>query len=303
VRRVEFHVGHRPPVGGQRGLARRRKGRHPESVAFPVRHRILDRHQGRPGQSQHGHAGAKCLHQRPSRSPLARDRRHREVMQIQAVRLAGQLAGSGIQRRRLPGCPGQREQVNCWPRRATPTSASRPSTTAPMRSTSAARLRRARQGRQQRGRHRAWCARAPLQRRIFVTLNTILRDDELEPRAAGLAAVRRRRGRADRAGHGPAGARPAAHPAARQHADRHPHAREGALPAGRGLLADGAGARADAGQIRAIRAEVQARDAGVLHPRRAVRGLQRPVLHQPRAHRPQRQPRQLLAGLPPALHR
>ena len=50
--------------------------------------------------------------------------------------------------------------------------------------------------------------------------------------------------RADRAGHGPAGTGPAAHPAARQHADRHPHAREGALPAGRGLLADGAGARA-----------------------------------------------------------
>jgi hypothetical protein len=75
----------------------------------------------------------------------------------------------------------------------------------------------------------AWRARAPLQRRIFVTLNTILRDDELEPRAAGLAAVRRRRRRADHPGHGPAGARPAADPAARQHPDRHPHARKSAL--------------------------------------------------------------------------
>ena len=41
--------------------------------------------------------------------------------------------------------------------------------------------------------------------------------------------------------------------------------------------------------------------AGVLHPRRPVRGLLRPVLHQPRPHRPQRQPRRMLAGLPPAL--
>jgi hypothetical protein len=39
----------------------------------------------------------------------------------------------------------------------------------------------------------------------------------------------------------------------------------------------------------------------ILHPRRAVRGLQRPVLHQPRPHRPQRQPGRLQPGLPPAL--
>ncbi len=40
----------------------------------------------------------------------------------------------------------------------------------------------------------------------------------------------------------------------------------------------------------------------VLHPRRAVRGLLRAVQHLPRADRAQRQPRRLLAGLPPALH-
>jgi collagenase-like PrtC family protease len=39
------------------------------------------------------------------------------------------------------------------------------------------------------------------------------------------------------------------------------------------------------------------------HPRRLVRGLQRPVLHQPRPHWPQRQPGRLLPGLPPALQR
>jgi putative protease len=39
----------------------------------------------------------------------------------------------------------------------------------------------------------------------------------------------------------------------------------------------------------------------ILRARRAVRGLQRPVLHQPRPHRPQRQPRRLQPGLPPAL--
>ena len=97
--------------------------------------------------------------------------------------------------------------------------------------------------------------------------------------------------------------RPAADPAARQHPDRHPHAGEGALPAGRGPVADRAGARTDAGADRRHprRDRPGALHAGVLHPRRAVRGLQRPVLHQPRPHRAQRQPRRLLAGLPPAL--
>jgi collagenase-like PrtC family protease len=94
--------------------------------------------------------------------------------------------------------------------------------------------------------------------RIFVTLNTILRDDELEPARrlawqlydAGVDALI-----VQDMGLLELDLPP--HPAARQHADRHPHAGQGALPAGRGLLADGAGARADAGQIRAIAAEVQ----------------------------------------------
>jgi putative protease len=42
--------------------------------------------------------------------------------------------------------------------------------------------------------------------------------------------------------------------------------------------------------------------ARILHPRRAVRGLLGPVLHFARRHRPQRQPRRLLASLPPAVH-
>ena len=54
-------------------------------------------------------------------------------------------------------------------------------------------------------------------------------------------------------------------------------------------------------QIEAIRAQADSRHAGVLRARRAVRRLQRPVLHQPRPHRAQRQPRRLLAGLPPAV--
>jgi collagenase-like PrtC family protease len=52
-----------------------------------------------------------------------------------------------------------------------------------------------------------------------------------------------------------------------------------------------------------IRAAIRAhqRHAGILHPRRAVRRLQRAVLHQPRAHRAQRQPRRLQPGLPAAV--
>ena len=140
---------------------------------------------------------------------------------------------------------------------------------------------------------------------IFVTLNTILRDDELEPARRWCGSVARgRRRRADRAGHGPAGAGPAADPAARQHADRHPHTREGALPAGRRASPDGPGARAHLQQIRAIAAEV--RDVRRWSSSSTVRcawPIQRPVLHQPCPHRPQRQPWQLLAGMPPALHR
>jgi hypothetical protein len=59
----------------------------------------------------------------------------------------------------------------------------------------------------------------------------------------GLADVRGRGGCADRAGHGPAGGRPAADPVARLDPDRHPHAAEGPVPRRCRLLADGAGAR------------------------------------------------------------
>ena len=139
--------------------------------------------------------------------------------------------------------------------------------------------------------------------RIYVTLNTILRDDELEGARrqawdlynAGVDAliVQDMALLADR---------PAADPAARQHAVRHAHAGEGALPAGRRLLQDHPGARAHAAADPRGERAGRSRDAGVLHPRRTVRGVLRPVLHQPCAHRPQRQPRQLLAGVPPALH-
>jgi hypothetical protein len=56
-------------------------------------------------------------------------------------------------------------------------------------------------------------------------------------------------------------------------------------------------------QIAAVRAATgpAALRHRVLHPRRAVRGLQRPVLHQPCPDRPQRQPGRLQPGLPPAL--
>ena len=155
------------------------------------------------------------------------------------------------------------------------------------------------------GRHRAPHApRAPLRRQgVHHAQHHPARRRARRRAPDGLAGVRGRCRRADRAGHGPADARPAADPAARQHADRHPHAREGQVPPGRRLLADGAGARARPAPDPRDRRRHAQRHAGVLHPRRAVRGLQRPVLPEPRAHRPQRQPRRLLAALPPALHR
>lgn len=54
-------------------------------------------------------------------------------------------------------------------------------------------------------------------------------------------------------------------------------------------------------EIRAIADETDAA-IEVLHPRRAVRGLLRPVQHLPCADRPQRQPWRLLPGLPSAVH-
>ena len=74
--------------------------------------------------------------------------------------------------------------------------------------------------------------------RIFVTLNTILRDDELEP-ARQLAWQLYEAG-ADALIIQDMGLLQLdlpPHPVARQHADRHPHAREGAFSAGRGPVA------------------------------------------------------------------
>jgi collagenase-like PrtC family protease len=138
--------------------------------------------------------------------------------------------------------------------------------------------------------------------RIFVTLNTILRDDELEAaRRMAWDVWRGRRRRADRAGHGPAGAGPAADPAARQHADRHPHAAKARFLQDVGFSRWCWRASWTWPDPRHRRRNAR-RGAGVLRARRAVRGLQRPVFHQPRPHRPQRQPRQLQPGMPAALH-
>jgi hypothetical protein len=125
--------------------------------------------------------------------------------------------------------------------------------------------------------------------RVFVTLNTIFRDDELDKaRKARLAGVRGRRRRADRAGHGPAGAGPAADPVACLDAVRHPHAGKGEVPRRCRLFADGAGARTlAAGDRRHTRKSYAKRYPGgrcwsyadgsthprILHPRRALRGV------------------------------
>jgi phosphoserine/homoserine phosphotransferase len=91
-------------------------------------------------------------------------------------------------RRRPPGrligpqAPCRARTWNCWPRRVTRPSASKPSTMAPMPSTSAARpLAHATRPATRCPRSKALCRHAHRYgARIFVTLNTILRDDELE---------------------------------------------------------------------------------------------------------------------------
>ena len=56
--------------------------------------------------------------------------------------------------------------------------------------------------------------------RVYVTLNTLLRDEEIpEAVSTGLAACGYRSRRPDNSGYRPAGMRPAAHPAHRQHPD------------------------------------------------------------------------------------
>ncbi len=141
--------------------------------------------------------------------------------------------------------------------------------------------------------------------RIYVTLNTILHDAELEPaRAAGARVLGRRRRRADRAGHGPAGTRPAAASTCtpRRSATSARRRRRASSPTS-GFSQIVLARELTIEEIAAVRAAVPADDGHrALRPRRAVRRLLRPVLHQPRADRPQRQPRRLLAGLPPALH-
>ena len=140
--------------------------------------------------------------------------------------------------------------------------------------------------------------------RIFVTLNTILRDDELEPARklawqlydAGVDALIIQ----------DMGLLEIDLPPIQLHASTQTDIRtpeKARFLQDVGLSPDRAGARTDAGADRRHprRDRPGALHARVLHPRRAVRGLQRPVLHQPRPHRAQRQPRRLLAGLPPAL--
>jgi putative protease len=132
--------------------------------------------------------------------------------------------------------------------------------------------------------------------RIFVTLNTILRDDELEP-ARKLAWQLYDAG-ADALIIQDMGLLEIDLPPIQLHAStqtdiRTPEKARFLQDVG---FADRAGARTDAG---ADRRHPRGHRPGtlharVLHPRRAVRGLQRPVLHQPRAHRAQRQPRRLL---------
>ena len=136
-------------------------------------------------------------------------------------------------------------------------------------------LRRARVGRQRHRRHRApdaACASFRRQGVHHAQHHPARRRARRRPQD-GVAGARSRRGRADRPGHGPAAARPAAHPAPCEHADRHPHAREGEVPAGRRLLADGARARARPAPDPRHRGADAPCHARVLHPRRAVRRL------------------------------
>jgi collagenase-like PrtC family protease len=81
--------------------------------------------------------------------------------------------------------------------------------------------------------------------KVFVALNTILHDSELEGgrRNSPGKPLRCRRRRADHPGHGPAGGGPAADPAARQHADRHPQPDKARFLEERRLLAGRPGAR------------------------------------------------------------
>ena len=84
---------------------------------------------------------------------------------------------------------------------------------------------------------------------------------------------------------------------------RHPHARKGRVPREGGLLADGARARALARRGRRLPSRAPFGAHRVLHPRRALRELFGPVLHQRGDHGTKRQQGRLRAALPPALRR
>jgi hypothetical protein len=186
---------------------------------------------------------------------------------------------------------------NCSRPRATPTSASKPSTTAPMRSTSAGRRSARAQRRQRRSpTSRGWCEHAHrFNARVFVTLNTILRDDELEPARrliwqlydAGVDALIIQ----------DMGLLELDLPPIQLHASTQTDIR---TPEKARFLQDvGLSQIVLARELTCRRSPPSVpprgpRRPGVLHPRRAVRRLQRPVLHQPRPHRAQRQPRRLL---------
>ena len=139
--------------------------------------------------------------------------------------------------------------------------------------------------------------------RVFVTLNTILRDDELEPARqlvwqlydAGVDALIVQ----------DMGLLELDLPPIQLHASTQTDIRtpeKARFLQDVGLSQIVLARELDLQQIAAIRAATDPTlHAGILRPRRAVRRLQRPVLHQPRPHRTQRQPRRLLAGLPPAV--
>ncbi len=140
--------------------------------------------------------------------------------------------------------------------------------------------------------------------RIFVTLNTILRDDELE--GARQMAWQVYNAGADALIIQDMGLLELDLPPIQLHASTQTDIR---TPEKARFLQDAGlsqivlARELTVQQIAAIRAATgpRALQHRVLHPRRTVRGLQRPVLHQPCPHGPQRQPGRLQPGLPPAL--
>jgi hypothetical protein len=192
---------------------------------------------------------------------------------------------------------------NCSRPRKMPISASKPSIMAPMPSTSAARPSGARNADNEVQDIARLAAHAHrYHASVFVAFNTILRDDELEPARntihrlydAGVDALIVQ----------DMGLLEMDLPPIQLHASTQTDIRDAAkarflqdvgfsqIVLARELTIE---------QIRDIAAQYGMR-ARILRAWRAVRSLQRPVLHQPCPHRSQRQPRRMFAGLPPALH-